>query len=226
MNMYIRMYIYTYICIHSHIPTYMHTYILTYIHTCTHTQVETLTALKDAGKGMVPSFNHAVGDPVPDGVEVKESHQIVLVCNPLKKKTIHIDIRGQHQMMLKSRSHKKKLCSCVTTTRESWTGLEIASNCLRVQQRTKWIHSKCSREQNGCIHLGRMHIYQIPLEKDLKSHPIVLVCNKEQKKYICKMQYMYIQISNIVRAHLDLDIQQILSIYVCAYIAKIFIRCI
>jgi len=94
-------------------------------------------------------------------------------------------------------------------------------------QRTKWIHLKCSREQNGCIHLGRMYIYQIPLKKYLKSHPIVLVCNKEQKMcmYICKMQYMYIHISNIVLVHLDLDIQHIFSMYLYTYIAKIYIRC-
>ena len=41
--------------------------------------VATLARLKRDGAGTVPSFDHAVGDPVPDGVELKETAEVVLV---------------------------------------------------------------------------------------------------------------------------------------------------
>lgn len=41
--------------------------------------VDTIFALKRAGSGQVPSFDHALGDPVPGGVKLDKSHVIVLV---------------------------------------------------------------------------------------------------------------------------------------------------
>ena len=41
--------------------------------------VDSIFALRQAGCGQVPSFDHGLGDPVPGGVEVDMSHVIVLV---------------------------------------------------------------------------------------------------------------------------------------------------